>query len=84
MADYTITPIIEEDVHPDVEEIKPYVAVGPTKDLSITVRKETFDNAFLIFTIIFGLALFSNKALVIFSNPNCEVRCKAVSPCLFV
>lgn len=37
--------------------IPPYVAVGPTKDLSITVHKETFDSSFLWITIIFSALL---------------------------
>src|SRR5438132_3075615 len=43
--------------YPAPDEIKPYVAIGPTPDLSITVHKETFDNTFILFTIIFGSAL---------------------------
>lgn len=45
------------DVHPSVSEIKSYVAVGPTEDLSVTVDKRTFDSAFITATIIFGLLL---------------------------
>ena len=47
------------DVHPNPDEIKPYVAVGPTKELSVTVHKSTFDASFIIFTIIFGAALLT-------------------------
>lgn len=45
---------------------KPYVAVGPTKDLSISFHKDVFDTSFLVFTIIFGLALFIIVGLTIF------------------
>lgn len=57
---------MSQDVHPSVDEIKPYVSVGPTKELSVTVRKETFDITFLTFTIIFGLALLVIVGLTIF------------------
>lgn len=39
------------------DEIKPYVAVGPSKDLSITVHKETFDSGFIAFCVLFGIGL---------------------------
>jgi hypothetical protein len=55
-----------EDIHPGVDEIKPYVAVGPTKELSVTVHKETFDAGFIIFTIVFGLALLIVVGVTIF------------------
>lgn len=54
------------DVHPSVDEIKPYVSVGPTKDLSITVHKDTFDSAFLVFSIFFGLTLLIIVGITIF------------------
>lgn len=54
------------DIHPKVDEIKPYVSVGPTQELSITVQKNTFDSAFLWATIIFGLALFTIVAITVF------------------
>lgn len=59
--DYTVT-----DIHPSVNEIKPYVSVGPTDELSVTVKKETFDSAFIWVTIIFGLALLILVGLTIF------------------
>lgn len=40
------------NIHPGTEEIQPYVAIGPTKELSVTVHKETFDKTFIIITII--------------------------------
>lgn len=48
-----------DNLHPSVEEIKPYVAIGPSNDLAITVHKATFDTGFIIFTIIFGAALIA-------------------------
>ena len=62
------------DIHPNVNEIKSYVAVGPTKDLSITVHKDTFDSGFLVFTIIFGLFLFVVIGItVFFANQNTKL-----------
>jgi hypothetical protein len=55
------------DIHPSVEEIKPYVAVGPTKDLSVTVHKKTFDSAFIAATIIFGIILLALIGFTIFA-----------------
>lgn len=40
------------DGQPGVDEIEPYVAIGPSKELSVSVNKETFDVGFIIFTII--------------------------------
>src|SRR5687767_8708217 len=57
---------MSQDVHPPVSEIKSYVSVGPTKELSVTVKKETFDSAFLSATILFGLALFIVVGLTVF------------------
>lgn len=48
---------MESDDYPEPDEIKPYVAIGPTPELSITVHKETFDKTFILFTIVFGSAL---------------------------
>lgn len=45
--------------YPNSDEIKPYVAVGPSKDLSITVHKDTFDTLFILFIIIIGLIILS-------------------------
>jgi hypothetical protein len=50
---------------PSARELHPYVAIGPTDDLSITVHKSTFDKlvmifliAFIIFVIILVIVLF--------------------------
>lgn len=55
------------DIHPSVDEIKPYVAVGPNKDLSVTVHKKTFDSAFIAATIIFGIILLALIGFTIFA-----------------
>lgn len=81
---------MSQDVHPSPDEIKPYVSVGPTKELSVTVQKETFDSAFLTITIIFGLALFVIVGLTIFfayqqsklPPPPPPVKLKKVDPTL--
>lgn len=57
---------ITETTYPDPSEIKPYVAVGPTQDLSITVHKSTFDTGFIVVTIVFGMALIIVVAVTIF------------------
>jgi hypothetical protein len=56
------------DVHPAVEEIKPYVSVGPTPNLSITVHKDTFDKGFLIvsFILVIGISIIV-AVMIIFS-----------------
>lgn len=54
------------DVHPSPAEIKPYVAVGPSKELSITVHKETFDSGFIAFTIFAGFTLLIIVGVTIF------------------
>lgn len=51
---------------PDVKDIKPYVTIGPTKDLSVTVHKETFDSAFIWATLIFGVLLLIIIGLTVF------------------
>lgn len=50
---------MNSSIKPD--DIKLYVSVGPREDMSITVRKETFDGGFIALTIlfIFGLLLVS-------------------------
>lgn len=54
----TVVDIIpEDDNQPGIEEIKPYVAIGPSPEYSITMHKSTFDSTFIILTIVFGLAL---------------------------
>lgn len=49
-----------------MEEIKPYVAIGPTEELSISVDKDTFDKTFLFLTLIFGISLIVVIGTVIF------------------
>lgn len=39
--------------HPSPDDIHAYVGVGPTPELSVNVRKETFDAAFITVTIVF-------------------------------
>ena len=51
---------------PMVEEIKPYVAIGPTEELSVTLHKHTFDAAFITFTIAFILVLLIVVGLTIY------------------
>lgn len=46
-------------------EIQPYVAIGPSRDYSISVHKSTFDFGFMAFTIVFGLTLIIIVAVVI-------------------
>jgi hypothetical protein len=55
-----------DDPHPDENEIKPFVAVGPSEDFSITVHKETFDTGFIIVTIIFILIIVTVLITCIF------------------
>jgi len=54
------------DVRPGPNESKPYVAIGPSKDLSITVHKNTFDSLFIAFTILIGVSLFIIVGLIVF------------------
>lgn len=58
------------DVHPAVEEIKPYVAIGPTRDLSITVHKDTFDKGFIIVSclLVLGIAIVVIVMIVLSYN----------------
>jgi len=55
-----------EDIHPNIDEIKPYVSVGPNKELSVTVHKETFDTGFILFIIVFILGVLVIVGLTIF------------------
>lgn len=55
-----------EDPHPDPDEIKPFVAVGPSEDYSITVHKSTFDTGFILVTIIFILVIVTVLITCIF------------------
>ena len=57
---------MEETLHPSPDEIKPYVAVGPSPELSITVTKETFDTGFIVITIIFVLVIVATVFLLLF------------------
>jgi len=47
------------NLQPDVDQIKSYVSVGPTPDLSVTVHKRTFDNTFIVITIVFGTLIIA-------------------------
>lgn len=49
--------------HPD--DIKPYVMIGPSPEYSVTVKKWTFDIAFIVFTIIMGLLLITIALLTV-------------------
>jgi len=60
----------DSDIHPTPDEIKQYVAVGPSPDYSITVHKSTFDTGFLLFTIIFGAALIIFVIIMIIVSYN--------------
>lgn len=55
-----------DDVHPSVDEIQPYVSIGPSQNLSVTLDKETFDTGFITFTILFGLILLILVGVTIF------------------
>jgi hypothetical protein len=57
---------MEPDVHPSPDEIKPYVAVGPTENLSFTVHKGTFDSSFLVGMIFIALIFMVAVVLLIF------------------
>lgn len=48
------------------DEIKPYVAIGPSKELSVTVHKDTFDSGFIAFTIFFGIGLLIVVGIISF------------------
>lgn len=50
----------------DSEIIQPYIAIGPSKDYGITVKKSTFDTTFLIITIIFIVLLVFIVGLLIY------------------
>jgi len=45
------------DNHPDIRELKPYVAIGPTEDLSVTIHKNTFDSTVILFIVFFVIAI---------------------------
>lgn len=60
----------DSDIHPSPDEIKEYVSVGPSPDYSITVHKSTFDTGFLLFTIIFGVALIIIVIVIIILSYN--------------
>jgi len=71
MESYTSTKNRDpNDIHPDLDEIDPYVAIGPTPDLSIFVHKNTFDTGFIVFTIIFGFGIILLIALTTFFSYN--------------
>ena len=44
---------VDVDPHPDADEIKHFVAIGPSDEYSVTVHKDTFDTGFIIVTIVF-------------------------------
>lgn len=48
------------------DEIMPYVAVGPSEDLSFTIHKDTFDSGFIAFTIFGGIIILIVVGVVIF------------------
>jgi hypothetical protein len=54
------------DVHPSPDEIKPYVAIGPTPALSVTVHKTTFDRGFIFVTLLFLMFMLIVFALIIY------------------
>lgn len=47
-------------------DIKPYVEVGPTTELSVTVTKETFDSSFMAFTVVAGISLLIIVGVIMF------------------
>lgn len=54
-------------MEPDVQnQVKPYVALGPTDTLSFTVHKRTYDAAFITGMIALALAFMIIVALLIF------------------
>lgn len=50
----------------ETENLNEYVAIGPTPESSMSVRKETFDKTFIAVTIIGGLILLGLVILIIF------------------
>lgn len=50
------------------ETIQPYVAVGPSKEYGITMKKSTFDTTFLIITITFIVILVIIVGLIIYAS----------------
>ncbi|CAH6420163.1 Hypothetical protein HVR_LOCUS1113 [uncultured virus] len=72
MSNVEITPELENP-YPGVEEIQPYVGVGPSPEYSITVHKSTFDGAFITATIIFGLILLAVVITVIILAYNVSI-----------
>jgi hypothetical protein len=63
----------EGDPHPKIDELKDYVAIGPTKDLSFSVHKRTFDKGFIFFTIIFIGALAAASIVTMYYAYNQSV-----------
>lgn len=53
-------PTIEPNIpKQNINDIKPYVAVGFNDTFSVTVHKSTFDTAFIIFIIIFAVIIIA-------------------------
>lgn len=72
MADaITITP----------DEIKPFVAVGPTEDFSVTVHKSTFDTGFIIITILFFVVFAVVLTVsIIFAVQSTQIQTSTLDP----
>ena len=58
--------VAKPDIHPKPEEIKPYVAIGPSKDLELNVNKSTFDTMFIVITVIFIIVSFTFVGLMLY------------------
>lgn len=56
--------------YPNPDEIKKYVSIGPTRDYSVTMYKETFDKGFILFIIIFcaAIIIFAIIMIIIMHN----------------
>ena len=62
--------MLNDDSYPSVDDIHDYVAIGPSKDLSISIDKETFDSSFIITTIILFIVFISIIVTLLILNNN--------------
>jgi hypothetical protein len=59
-----------DDSYPNVADLHNYVAIGSSKDLSISIEKETFDSAFIITTIILFIIFIIIIVILLILNNN--------------
>jgi len=62
--------MFNDDSYPTVDELNDYVAIGPSKDLSISIDKTTFDSAFIITSIILFIVFICIIVTLLILNNN--------------